>query len=96
MQVEERKRYTAYWTRGRGGGRFGEYIRKRNVFWSNGMYSGAKDENYVKKIGGKKVCDNPESALIYDVTNLNIFERKKYDLAAVWVQRQVAGGFLMR
>ena len=34
MQVEERKRYTAYWTRGRDGGRFGEYIRKRNVFWS--------------------------------------------------------------
>ena len=31
---EERKRYTAYWTRGRAGERFGEYLRKRNVFWS--------------------------------------------------------------
>ena len=70
------------------------------------MYSGAKQiRRHVfgsegwelwQKIRRKKVCDNPESALIYDVTNLNIFERKKYDLAAVWVQRQVAGGFLMR
>ena len=68
------------------------------------MFSGAKQiRRHVfegwelcQKIRRKKVCDNPESALIYDVTNLNIFERKKYDLAAVWVQRQVAGGFLMR